>query len=357
MALTYQSLGVLARHRGSYDEAEALQRQALDISENIGNQAMMANAYIQLGGLAQDRGDYDGAEARAHQALTVSQGLGDQTNMAAAYSLLASLAETRGDYDGAEARARQALEIVEGLGDQDGMAAIHSALSDLNFSRGRNGRWGDRRRAADEAVIHAETALDISLAIGSHFVADIMQQLANALLNQGMVLNHFDELDEAVKVYDEVVSRFGGATDPALGTLVATAIYHKAVALARRDDWDHAMTAYEDLLGRFNDIESADRQQVGNTLMERGVTLARGGNLADAMKVWDMVVTNLGEKTEQAARDLAAEALVNKGATLFKMGRVQDAVVVYEQVLEFYSGAPERVTSQAEQNKRVASAS
>ena len=53
MASTYDQLGILAQHRGDYDEAARQYQRALDIYERLGDQAGMATSYHQLGILAQ----------------------------------------------------------------------------------------------------------------------------------------------------------------------------------------------------------------------------------------------------------------------------------------------------------------
>ena len=136
MAPSYGQLGILAQARGDYDTAEQRYHQALDIAERLGNQGDMAKGYHQLGMLAQARGDYDTAEQRYHQALDINERLGDQTDMATSYGQLGVLAHERGDYDTAEQRYHQALDIFERLRDQASIASVYHQLGVLAYLRG-----------------------------------------------------------------------------------------------------------------------------------------------------------------------------------------------------------------------------
>jgi Tetratricopeptide repeat len=60
--------------------------------ERLGNQASMATSYHQLGILAQHRGNYQQAEHRYTQSLTIDERLGHQAGTATSYSNLGNLA-------------------------------------------------------------------------------------------------------------------------------------------------------------------------------------------------------------------------------------------------------------------------
>ena len=71
MASSYHQLGILAQHRGDYDEAARQYQRSLDIDERLGDQAGMASSYHQLGMLAQLRGDYDEAARQYQRSLDI----------------------------------------------------------------------------------------------------------------------------------------------------------------------------------------------------------------------------------------------------------------------------------------------
>jgi tetratricopeptide (TPR) repeat protein len=96
MASSYHQLGILAQHRGDYDEAARQYQHSLDINERHGNQARMATGYHQLGMLAQLRGDYDEAARQYQHSLDINERHGDQAGIAASYGQFGNLEHNRG---------------------------------------------------------------------------------------------------------------------------------------------------------------------------------------------------------------------------------------------------------------------
>ena len=63
--------------------------------------------------------------------------------------------------------------------------------------------------------------------------AALREQVAKALFNKGVTLGALNRSEEAIAVYGEVVRRFGDATEAALREQVAGALFNKAMASCR----------------------------------------------------------------------------------------------------------------------------
>jgi tetratricopeptide (TPR) repeat protein len=136
MASSYHQLGVLAQHRGDYDEAARQYQRSLNIRERLGAQAGMASSYHQLGNVAFLRGDYNEAARQYQRSLDIKERLSDQAGMASSYHQLGILAQHRGDYDEAARQYQRSLDIRERLGNQAGTASGYSQLGNLEKERG-----------------------------------------------------------------------------------------------------------------------------------------------------------------------------------------------------------------------------
>jgi tetratricopeptide (TPR) repeat protein len=136
LASSYHQLGMLAQMRGDYDEAARQYQHSLDIKERLGDQPGLASSYHQLGMLAQMRGDYKEAARQYQRALDINERVGDQARMAPGYHNLGILAQDRGDYDEAARQYQRALDIRERLGDQAGIAASYGQFGNLEHDRG-----------------------------------------------------------------------------------------------------------------------------------------------------------------------------------------------------------------------------
>jgi tetratricopeptide (TPR) repeat protein len=95
--------------------------------------------------------------------------------------------------------------------------------------------------------------------------------------NLGAVLGELDRSEEAVAVYDEVVARYGDASEPALREQVAGALVNKGVALGALGRSDEELVVYDDVVARYGDApEPALREQVAGS--SRARDLPGGGD-------------------------------------------------------------------------------
>lgn len=121
----------------------------------------------------------------------------------------------------------------------------------------------------------------------------------HALLIKGLTLGKMGKNAEEIAIYDEVVRRFGEATEMPL------------------------------------------RERVAIALVNKGNTLGKMGKNAEAIAIYDEVVRRFGEATEAPLREQVAKALVNKGITLGQMGRNAEAIAIYDEVERRFGEAKE----------------
>src|SRR5258707_32783 len=78
------------------------------------------------------------------------------------------------------------------------------------------------------------------------------EMIAKALLDKGLKLASSHHGEEAIAVYEDLLTRFGDATtELALRELVAKALLNKGATLGTLGRTGEAIAAYDDLLGRF----------------------------------------------------------------------------------------------------------
>ena len=180
-AIAYGNLGVIYRIRGELDQAEEMQREALEINEQLGRREGMATAYGSLGNIYRIRGELDQAEEMHRKALEISEQLGSREGMAIAYGNLGNIYRIRGELDQAEEMLKKALEINEQLGRREGMANQYKNLGNIYIIRGE----------LDEAEEVLRRALEINEQVGSR------EGMATAYVSLGLIYKTRDELDQA----------------------------------------------------------------------------------------------------------------------------------------------------------------
>ncbi len=212
------------------------------------------------------------------------------------------------------------------------MVTLARALVNKGVTLGQLGRNEVAVGVCDEVVKRFGEATELTL----------REQVARALFNKGVTLGQWGHNEEAVGAFEEVVKRFGEATEPVLREGVGRALVNKGNRLAQLGRDEEAVGVYEEVVKRFREAtEPALREQVARALVNKGNRLAQLGRNEEAVGVCDEVVKRFGEATEPALREQVAGALINKGVTLGQLGRNEEAVGAYEKVVERLGEATE----------------
>jgi tetratricopeptide (TPR) repeat protein len=170
----------------------------------------------------------------------------------------------------------------------------------------------------------------------------LRELLACTLVNQGIRLGELERHDEAIAVYDGVVSRYGTAIEPALREQVAVALLNKGVALGELGRGDEELAVYDDIVSRYGTVsERALREEVAKALLNMGIALGKLGRAGEVLAVYDDIVSRYGTASEPTMRERVAKALVNKGGRLGALERHDEAIVVYDDIVSRYGAADE----------------
>ncbi len=102
--------------RGDLDQAEQMQRKALEIVEHHGGLERMAVSYENLSEVFRRRGDLDGAEQMQHKVMEINDRLGRLEGIAYSHMAFGTIRDARGDTEGACREWRSALGLFQTLG-------------------------------------------------------------------------------------------------------------------------------------------------------------------------------------------------------------------------------------------------
>ena len=198
--------------------------------------------------------------------------------------------------------------------------------------------FGQMNRSEEEIAIYDE----VVKRFGDATEAALREQVATALFNKGFRFGEMNRNEDAVAVYDEVVQRFGGAPEVGLRELVAKALVNKGATFDQMSRRENAIAVYDEIVKRFGDApEAALREQVAKALFNKGVALGQMNRREDEIAIYEEVVQRFGAAPEAALREQVAKALVNKGVAFSKMSRSEDAVAVYDEIVKRFGAALE----------------
>jgi tetratricopeptide (TPR) repeat protein len=170
----------------------------------------------------------------------------------------------------------------------------------------------------------------------------LREPVAKALVNKGFRLGALNRSEGAVAVYDEVVKRFGDASEPGLREPVAEALFNKGLRLGALNRSEEAVAVYDEVVKRFGDAsEPGLRERVAKALVNKGFRLGALNRSEEAVAVYDEVVKRFGDASEPGLRERVAKALFNKGVSLGALNRSEEEVAVYDEVVKRFGDATE----------------
>ncbi|MDY6972657.1 MAG: ATP-binding protein [Thermodesulfobacteriota bacterium] len=144
-------------------------------------------------------------------------------------------------------------------------------------------------------------------------------EVAGALFNKGFALGSLGRSEEAIAVYDEVVSRFADVDEPALRVLIAGALVIKGIMLESLGRSEELISVYDEVVSRFGDMDDpALRGQVARALVNKGVTLGSLDRNEEAIAVYDEVVSRFADMDEPALRGEVARALNQRARRVYE---------------------------------------
>jgi tetratricopeptide (TPR) repeat protein len=205
--------------------------------------------------------------------------------------------------------------------------ALQAATSNPDPGQRRTRIWAVGNAAFEEHTLpHAMTAMQTLADAGDE----------GALFNVGVLFGDLGRLEEAAGVFDQVVARFGNATEPKVRERVAGAMIAKGDTLVDLGRSEEAAGVFDQVVARFgNSTEPKLRERVARAMVRKGAAL--GGQVW----VYDQVVERFGDATEPKLREAVAGALYSKGSALVDLGRSEEAVGVFDQVVERFGDATE----------------
>ena len=168
----------------------------------------------------------------------------------------------------------------------------------------------------------------------------VLEPVAKALVYKTSALGSLGRPEDALAVCDEVVRRFGASDTRDLRESVAKAFINKGVALDELDRPEEALAAYDEAWRRFGMTETpSGLALVAHILVYRGTTLAKLNRLEEALAEWDEVVRRFGESETDIFRILVADALINQAIALGKLERLENALAACEEVVRRFAAS------------------
>jgi len=189
-------------------------------------------------------------------------------------------------------------------------------------------------RLADAVVIYS----DLVTQFGGIKDLKFQHIVAKALRNLGLNLNALNRSEEALDVYTDVVKRFGENKDLELQEQVASALINKGITLSELKRTEQELDTYSDIERRFGESENVLLQEkVAKSMNNKAIVLFELKRPEDALNVYTDVVKRFGESKNPVLQDRVASSLLNKGVMLGKLEYLEDELKVYSEIMKRFN--------------------
>ena len=257
---------VLAIIQDDFERAEALCKESLALSRELGDILNMSTALSQLGFVAWARCQYVESRAFLEEAVSLFQELGDTWNRARSLAYLARTYAAQGEYDRAEALAKQSLELSRALDNKGRIAIALYELARVSF-------------LAQDDFAQAQTLAEQSLALfremgDTQYIACLLSLLGEMHLRQGEQAYARVLLEESVATLKELGDRWSTAEALLAFARVASSQGELAAARAR----------YQESLAIARDIGASNL--IASVLEGGGTVAAAQGEPRWAARLW-----------------------------------------------------------------------
>ncbi|MCL2875169.1 MAG: tetratricopeptide repeat protein [Betaproteobacteria bacterium] len=116
------------------------------------------------------------------------------------------------------------------------------------------------------------------------------------------------------------------------GEVFAQKLYSEAVSIERESPKE-AVARYDELMQRFGRASNpSSRQYAIRALLNKGGILSKMGNDKEAISTYERIERNFGNEKTPAIREVLASAFVSKAESFYKQGDIEKALDTYTQL-------------------------
>ena len=200
IAAVNSDLSIMIKSKEKLSKIIRLQKESLDILQNLDDKTAMAELLNKMGDLQVQIGDFKEALRLYRRSLSISKQTGHKAGMVDAMDKLGSAYNSSGDFDNALHQYQKALPILEELGYKSRWSLNIANIGSIYYQQGKY----------DIALDYYRRSLQIAQKIkDSHGQGQFLRNIGHALQMQG-------KLDDALESYQNSLNIFRQMDDRAL---------------------------------------------------------------------------------------------------------------------------------------------
>lgn len=157
------------------------------------------------------------------------------------------------------------------------------------------------------------------------------------LINKGVELAQSNKSEEAIKVFDKVVRKFGDSQKSNILVKVAAALVNKAAVLAQSNRSEEAIKILDEVVVRFeNHNENSILEEVAIALYNKGAILGHINKKEKSIIIYDELINKFKDSKHNGITNHVSSALLNKIETnlLINNSNKQNDIDLYENLIK-----------------------
>ena len=195
IALSFNNLGLVYNDLGQYEKALDFHQRSLAIQREIVNQAGVADSLNNLGLVYKNLGQYEQAIDYHQRSLVIKEEIGNQASIADSLNNLGNIYINLGKYEQAIDYHQRSLAIKEEIGNQ---ASIADSLNNLGAVYRNLGEY-------EQAIDYHQRSLVIKEEIGNQAsIAASLNNLGNIYINLGKYEQAIDYHQRSLTIQQEI---------------------------------------------------------------------------------------------------------------------------------------------------------
>jgi CHAT domain-containing protein/tetratricopeptide (TPR) repeat protein len=264
--------------QGDYAQALTIYQLALQLAEQLGDKAGMADALRGIGAINFSQGEYAQALDYHQRSLKLAEDLGNKELMARVLRNIGNVRYAQGDYKQSLDYYQRSLKLTEELGDEAGSANTMGNIGSIHIAQ------GDYKQALD----YFQRSLRLAERLGDKMVITrVLNNLGIVHTEQGNYMQALDYYQRSLKLTEELGYRVG--TDTALNNIGR--LYKLQGSYAQALDYTQRSLKLAEALG--------DKLGIARALNSFGVIYAEQGDYTLALDYYQKsfrLMEELGDK-------------------------------------------------------------
>ena len=231
----------------------------------------------------------------------------------------------------------------------------HDLAEDVDTSYALAKSWGDKAellttmRRQDEALPVVDELIGrfldrVTDKPKSNRELEFCLVVCRALRTRASLLLRLEQIDSLIACWEEIVRRFGAATDEELQRHVARAMYWRAVYVGHTGRQDREVEGYDALIARFGDSRNEHIMEAVLDGFERKTRIYQDQEDQEmVIEICDDLIRRYGRESDWHVANPVARAMIRRAVALGKQGQHGKELAGYDAVVRQYGDSPEDI--------------